>query len=272
MPDYVTTPPFLSGTGEEKLQQLRNYLMLLCEEINRNLQNIGGNDLTDRERAAVQGIIRTNAGLDDVQSLRDMVVRLAEYVKQAAQTIQANTLKEEVSSGRFGRYVLAATATVPADLSGHAVTRGIGTLLYTLKYDSLEKRNWICSGVLRTGVTGMAIGQDVVTFAADGTETFHPENAVVEILDDGTVNILGAVGTKTTTQTDFNDIVIPGTYWVNVDGMSNKPSGTSGDCLLEISATTGIIRQRLETVDAVFIRRMTGTTWSSWYRFTGTAV
>lgn len=88
MPEHIDVPPMLMGDNDTKIAQLRSYLFNLTEVLNRNLQSIGGNELTDRERAAVQGIIQQGGGLDDVNSLRDIVVRLAETVKKEQQTYQ----------------------------------------------------------------------------------------------------------------------------------------------------------------------------------------
>ena len=109
MPEMINPPPLLTGEERQQIQQLRSYLFMVSEAINRNLELIGGNDLTDRERAAVQGIIQTGSGLDDVASLRDLVVRLAENVKQTMNKMQTYGLQDEVASGRVGRFVQATT-------------------------------------------------------------------------------------------------------------------------------------------------------------------
>ena len=88
MPEHIDVPPMLMGDNDTKIMQLRSYLFNLTEVLNRNLQSIGGNELTDRERAAVQGIIQQGGGLDDVNSLLAIVVRLAETVKKEQQTYQ----------------------------------------------------------------------------------------------------------------------------------------------------------------------------------------
>lgn len=272
MPELINYPPLLAGTARDQILQLRSYLATTAEALNRNLQDIGGNDLTDRERASVQGILRTGGGLDSVASLRDMVVQLAEYVKKSVEQIKQSPIAGEVESGRFGQYVMTTSIGVPADLDGHNRTEQLISILQKLKQDDLTVRNWFYAGTLREGVTGAAIGKDVVTFAQDGTETFTPGNAAIEILTDGTINIPGTVEDRTTTETDFDNITAAGTYWVDVDGMTHGPTGlSSGDCLLDVHTTTGIIRQRLEAAAAVYIRRKTGDTWGGWIAYAGTA-
>lgn len=274
MPEMINPPPLLTGEERQQLQQLRSYLYETSEAINRNLQMIGGNELSDRERAAVQGVIQTGSGLDDVASLRDMVVRLAENVKQAVGRIQTYGLQDEVASGRFGRFVQATTISLPADLDGHSGAEQLAAAMARAKEENLRARSCIYIGTLREGVSGIAIGKDVVTFAEDGTETFVPGNTMIEITEGGDVNIYGALrgGTTGTEETNLNAVTEDGKYWIDIAGMSNRPSGVnSGTFLMEVSNTTGIIHQRLEGTGAVYIRRNTGT-WGSWYKYTGTAV
>ena len=309
MHEHINTPPTLVGDEKNQLQQLWSYLYGMSEAINQNLQAIGGNDLTDRERAAVQGIIQTGGGLEDVQSLRDMVVRLAEYVKKTVNEIKSNPLESEMDNGRLTRYVQIAEMEVPADLSGNNKKDPLITILRKLKGDDLGLRNGIFVGELRTGVTGAAIGPNVVTYAADGTESLRTENAVLEItggrirfLENGdelmkissvvsgstqTVKIepgadaeelkvyaelIGAVQNAETTETDFDDITEAGSYWVDVSGMTNGPTGLStGDCLLEVNAGAAVIRQKLEAEAAIYIRRCVSNTWGGWVEYTGTA-
>ena len=309
MPEHINTPPTLSGDSRNQLQQLWSYLYSMSEAINRNLQAIGGNDLTDRERAAVQGIIQQGGGLEDVTSLRDMVVRLAEYVKKEIGEVKSNPMGGEIENGRLSRYVQLAEIAVPADLSGSTKADPLATILRKLKGDDLGVRSGVYVGEIRTGVTGALIGPDVVTYAADGTETLHTNNAVLEITGGGirflengdelmtirssvingvqtvkiepgddadvlrvTGELDGAVRNAETTATDFDDITEAGSYWVDVSGMTNGPTGLStGDCLLEVNAGAAVIRQKLEAEDAIYIRRCVSDTWGGWVEYTGTA-
>ena len=222
MHEVINPPPLLTGDSKTQIAQLRAYLFAVSESMNRNLDMIGGNDLTDRERAAVQGVIQQGGGLDDVASLRDMVVRLAEYVKKAVGQIEVNPLENEVTSGRFGRYVQQTLVVLPAE-GGSEETKSILTALRGLKTDDITLLQCVIGGE--------------------------------------------------TTETDINSITDPGRYWIDISGTTNGPTGeSSGTCMLDISTTTGIIRQRLEAAGAVYIRRKTESTWGSWYKYTGTAV
>lgn len=88
MAERIDVPPTLMGDYETKLRQLWSYLFNTSETLNRALQNIGGNELTDRERAAVQGIMQAGGGLDDVTSLKELLVQTAEYVKKEINSLQ----------------------------------------------------------------------------------------------------------------------------------------------------------------------------------------
>ena len=81
MAERIEVPPTLMGDNETKIRQLWSYLFNVSETLNRALQNIGGNDLTDRERAAVQGIV-SGSEAAEAQSLRDLLVTTAEGMKK----------------------------------------------------------------------------------------------------------------------------------------------------------------------------------------------
>ena len=81
MPEHIDVPPTLTGDEQNQLQQIWRYLYGLSEILNRNMANIGGNELTDRERVAMRGIVDTQQ-INSVESLRDMVVNIADYVRR----------------------------------------------------------------------------------------------------------------------------------------------------------------------------------------------
>lgn len=87
MAERVDVPPTLMGDNETKIRQLWSYLFNVSETLNRALQNIGGNDLTDRERAAVQGILGNSAA--DAASLRDLLVQTAESMKKEINSLRS---------------------------------------------------------------------------------------------------------------------------------------------------------------------------------------
>lgn len=407
MHELIEIPPRLSGDVRNQLQQIYQYLFSVSEAMNRNLQSVGGNDLTDQEQQTMHGILGESG---EHETLKDMVIKLAAYVQGNVKDIRDNTLSGDVESGRFGRYVQQTEISVAMDPGGNSANRSVQSLIRLLKEHDINIRNYVMAGEVRTGVYGVAIGKNVRTFAADGTETYNPQNKVLEIAEDGiriydggdellkiTVNeensqtivsiepgtgadqvvftgsvtgdvtgdvtgnvtgdltgdvtgdvtgnltgdvtgdvtgnltgdvtgdvtgnltgdvtgdvtgnltgdvtgnvtgdvtgnltgdvtgdvtgdligdvtgdLDGIVKNKTTTETDFDDITDPGSYWVDVSGMTDGPSDLqSGDCLLEINDSGTVLRQRLETDDAIYIRRKTSGTWSNWYKFDGTAV
>ena len=395
MHELIEIPPRLIGDTRNQLQQIYQYLFSLSEVMNRNMQSVGGNDLTDQEQETMHGILGTSGGQE---TLKDMVIKLAAYVQGNVKDIRDNTLRDDVSSGRFDRYVQQTEISVDMNPAGTSAERSIRDIIQQLKQHDINIRNYVMAGEVRTGVYGVAIGKNVRTFAADGTETYNPQNRALEIAEDGiriydggdellkiTVNeensqtivsiepgtgadqmvftggltgdvtgnvtgnvtgdltgdvtgdvtgnltgnvtgnltgdvtgnltgdvtgnlngdvtgnvtgdvtgnltgdvtgdvtgdltgdvtgdLDGIVKNKTTSETDFDDITDPGNYWVDVSSMTDGPSDLqSGDCLLEINDSGTVLRQRLETDDAIYIRRKTSGTWSNWYKFEGTAV
>ena len=72
MAERIQVPPTLMGDTKTQLNQIYNYLFRMSEVLNRNLQLIGDNGLTEREQAALRGVTDTEA-----DSMKDMLVALA---------------------------------------------------------------------------------------------------------------------------------------------------------------------------------------------------
>ena len=297
MPERIEVPPTLSGDTQTKIQQIWRYLYSMSEILNRNMQSIGGNELTDRERASMMTILQKTSvnGQAETESLKDMVVRTADYVQNVLSRIADGTLTEEVSSGRFGRFVNETAVSVPVNPAGTLQEGMLSAVLQKIKNDDIRIRNYIYTGELRTNEYGTAIGKDVVTFAQDGTETYHPENAMMEILDgeiravnqttmtgnltgnvtgnltgNVTGNLTGIVLPAETAETDLDDITSQGQYWIEMDDMSSGPADlTTGTVLLEVMTTTEIIYQRISTEDAIYSRQQAVGSWSSWEKYEG---
>ena len=188
MPERIEVPPTLIGDERTQIRQIWNYLFTTVDTINRNLQGIGGNELTDRELASMREILQsTNYGMTTEETLKEMVVQTAEYVQREVGRFKESSLAEEVSSGRFGRYVNQTETNIPVDPAGNTAAQEIGNILNKLKADDIQVRNYCYTGVLRTengtDIYGTAIGKNVVTYDSSGNETFVPENAVLEIID-----------------------------------------------------------------------------------------
>lgn len=330
MHELIEIPPRLSGDIKNQLSQIWQYLFSLSETMNRNLQSVGGNDLSDQEQETMHGILGTTG---DQESLKEMVIKLAAYVQGTEKNIKDKSLAEDVTSGRFGRYVQQTEISVETEPGGTSANSSIKSVIQLLKEHDVNIRNYVMAGEVRTGVYGVAIGKDVRTFASDGTETYVPNNRVMEIAEDGiriydggdelmkitvsevnsqtvvsiepgtgadrveitgdvtgdltgdvtgnvtgdvtgdvTGNLTGKVNNAETAETDYDNITDAGKYWTDVSSMSNGPSDlSSGTCLLEVTEGT-IIRQQLSAEDVFYIRHKASVTWSSWYKFTGTAV
>ena len=284
MPERIEVPPTMIGSTEEKLNQIWRYLYNTSEVQNRNFQSIGGNELTDKERTTMKGIMQeTGEGQSAYSTLKQMVLDTAEYVKKEMKSVRDFSLTDEVTSGRFDRYVQQVNAKVPSDPAGHLITQQLITILQKLKQDDISLRNYIYAGKLRTvsgtDIYGVAIGKNVVTFAQDGTETFNPANAVMEVTAGGiqgnltgnvTGNLTGQVLNATTTETDMDDVTAPGTYWLTMANMTHAPSDLSGIHEVQVTGNGTQINQRVYGNLSIYIRNYDGGSWNSWRKIEGT--
>ena len=54
--DKINRPPQLSGTAEDKIAQMWDYLAKLSDELNGRLGGIGSNELTSEEREILRPV------------------------------------------------------------------------------------------------------------------------------------------------------------------------------------------------------------------------
>ena len=78
MAERISMPPTLSGNNQEQIRQLWQYLYKMAETMNRNLDSIGTNELTDSEKQ----IMRPIMGDDKPNSLKRMIIKTAEYAQK----------------------------------------------------------------------------------------------------------------------------------------------------------------------------------------------
>ena len=113
----IETPGIPSGDERTQLEQMYRYLTRMAEDININLQAIGGNELTDSERQVMQVILRKSAEAAgatgdlvqqagyEMESLKSLIIKTAEFVQTSLQEYRLNLLRETVAEGQFGKYV-----------------------------------------------------------------------------------------------------------------------------------------------------------------------
>lgn len=90
----------------------------------------------------------------------------------------------------------------------------------------------------------------------------------------------GGIGGQTTTVTDMNNLTTPGHYWMTFSSsIAHKPSSLANNSYCEVivsKAPDGVsndIHQMIIKENEIYVRlAWMGTSWGSWYKFTGTAV
>lgn len=192
MPERIELPPTLQGDEKSQLHQLWSYLYQMSESLNNNLQAIGSNDLTDNDRKIMQKIIQ-DAGesapqFSEMETLKSLIIKTADFVQTSLQEYRLKLLGESVASGQFGRYVRQTGLDVEVTPEGIKQNYSFEEVVQGLKEFSVNAKNCIKTGLLRMEdelpIYGVAIGKDIVTFAQDGTETYHDEKKVLELTAD----------------------------------------------------------------------------------------
>lgn len=193
----IEMPSAPSGNEREKIDQIYRYLVRMTEDLNLQLEQIGGSDLTDEERLAMAEILGGSSS-GDTDSLKALIFRTMTAIKNTVDELKAGVLRKAVQDGSFGRYVKGTEMTVPADPAGATKTAALESAVSDLSGHDVTNRNCIKAGVLRTvsdvPVVGVAIGKDVVTFSRNAqgqwVETYNDANKVAEF-SEGTAWLQG---------------------------------------------------------------------------------
>lgn len=211
MAERIDLPPTLQGDENNQLQQMWSYLYQLSEAINSNLDAIGGNDLTDKERQSMQQILQaagvTHDGVStDYETLKSLIIKTADFVQSGLQEYRTVLFGETVAASQFGQTNRRTGMDVAVTPEGVLQKFSLREIVKDLKTYEINAKNYIKTGLLRTvgsiPVYGVAIGKDVVTFSENGTETYNDENKVAELTADelsfwqGGVKVAGYTGNK----------------------------------------------------------------------------
>lgn len=76
--DKITRPPQLSGTTQEQISQIWDYLAKMNDELNSRLDGIGSNELTDGERETMRPLMGAEMKSGRMISMKDMIIKTAE--------------------------------------------------------------------------------------------------------------------------------------------------------------------------------------------------
>lgn len=202
MAAYIDLPGQLSGRPEEQLLTLYNYLYKTAEAINVNLQEIGPATLTDEEQELMNQLTvrKDNTQTDQIipagyetreqETLKSMIIKVAEYVRDRMKELQLVLYGEEEGTSENGAWRRAKGLSVDITPDGINQTYTYAEIVKGLKNYEINTKSYIKSGYLHDDdqdqpVYGVAIGQGVVEFDDDGTETYNDENKVAELTADG---------------------------------------------------------------------------------------
>ena len=168
--------PVISGSTEEQLEQIKNYLFLQQEQLNYNL----GQQQPAQIFAAAQAALR-NAGSpieseqvrSEYQGLRDLIIGTAEEAIKAGDTYTRTLRQMQTFRGEFGIFKEEITREVSetAEATAENFTY-IGQVETALSEYKLEQQNFIKSGYLDTTATppvfGVEIGMLKSSYTVDG--------------------------------------------------------------------------------------------------------
>ena len=195
MAERIELPQKSGGGTEQQLESMYRYLYQMAVALNHNLAEIGGAALTDDETKVMDRILReagegTQPGAArDAETLKSMIIKTAAFIKTAIDEYNLKLIGTVEAEGKLGRYVRKTGLDVAVNPEGIEQRFTFEEVIQGLKEYEINAKNYIKSGLLRTvngiPVYGVAVGKDIVTFAEDGTETYHDGNKVAEYTADG---------------------------------------------------------------------------------------
>ena len=192
--EYPSTP---SGTPEEQLVTMYNYLYRMAEALNANLAEIGSPDLTDGEREIMNRLLPAEEQAKEgtpafsgyeAETLKSLIIKTASFVQKKTDEYRMNLLGEYVASGKFGRYVRNTNLKLDITPEGIQQDYTFEAAVQGERDFQINTRQFIRTGLLRTEssvpIYGVQVGKDICEFEEDGTVTYHDENKVAELTAD----------------------------------------------------------------------------------------
>lgn len=255
MVNRIDLPQQPQGDAETQLRAMYSYLYQMAQALNNNLEEIGGAELTDSERVAMQDVLSAGAeaqagAATESETLKSLIIKTASFIKTAIDQYNLKLTGSTEAEGKIGKYVRNTQMDVDVTPTGIQQSFSFQEIIQGLKQYEINAKNYIKSGLLRTvngvPVYGVAIGKDIVTFAEDGTETYNDGNKVAELTADelsfwqGGTKVAGYKGTGITFAEDVTiqsgkKLIIDSANFkidedgnVTITGKVNAESGTIG--------------------------------------------
>ena len=190
----ISMPPTPVGTQQQIAAQQYSYLFQLVQQLNVALASIEGGTATGSGVAgggSVQNAPASTAGLtqlrEQVENLRDLVIKTAEEVEKTSQSITAQVSEQYVAQSDFGNYVQRLSAYLEANPDALTQYYGFGAELQAnvaavdaaFTHYKLDTQGYIRTGIVAyegdVPVYGVAVGQNLTTTEVDG-ETVVEQN------------------------------------------------------------------------------------------------
>ena len=147
MAERINLPPFLRGTTEDKLQQLRSYLYQLATVLNMNQQLAGSEavTLTDEEQILMNSI---SGSSNETETLKGMIIKTAQTVRTMQKTYNTIIYGEESAQNDFGAWNRQKGIRVIDKEDGSKKTYSITEIINLLKNNDLGENSRISTGTM----------------------------------------------------------------------------------------------------------------------------
>ena len=185
---FFDNPPILSGTQDQKLQQLYNHLFNVSNKLNDAfvMITIEETRAEEQRKAAAAAKEQQGAADSDFIKAKSLIIKTAELVRTEMQEIRTTlTSSVEAVSEQFGTYQETITNEITATALGimqdYHIFESITGVENGLESLSKKYEGYIFTGILPNAQrAGVAIGEGL--YDEDGN--FQPDNVVCNITAD----------------------------------------------------------------------------------------
>lgn len=184
--------PTFTGTAEEQLEQIKNYLFLQHEQLNYNLEQTQPEKIWEQTQTAIRNAdnaLEPQAVQDTYKSLRDLIVATADVAISRSDTVQRMLEQMQAFRSDYGVFSEEITRTIEetAQATDDNFTY-IGRVESALGAYKLEMGNFIKTGYLDTSanppVFGIDIGLLQGSYSVDGTTISNQTPRKIRITPD----------------------------------------------------------------------------------------
>lgn len=189
----LTSPPFISGSAEEQVKQLRSYLFQTVETLNVSMQDMSAEGILSEivSAASSNADKETNTSVKNIQNnIRSLIIKTADYAAGNSEELKKILKSEYVAVSDFGKYTEQLQNDITVNAEGiqqlFHFTSGISSEFgeYTTESEQYIKTGLLFYDTEGAPVYGVGIGNLSTTVTQDGKTVLNKQNLLTTVSAD----------------------------------------------------------------------------------------